>query len=277
MSKVSLPDLLRMKRSCEKIAIVTAYDAPSARLADAAGVDCVLVGDSAAMTVLGHDSTLPVTVDEMLMLTRAVARGAHRPLVIADMPFGTFQVSDERAIEHAVRFVKEGSADAVKLERAGAMLSRVAAIVGAGIPVMGHIGLTPQSSTMLGGYKPQGRSAQSAHQLLDDAMMLEGAGCFAIVLEAIPEPVARRITDALSVPTIGIGAGASCDGQVLVWHDLLGLSPGHVPQFVKRYAEAGDLILNALTAYVADVRAGAFPERRHTYAMPADELESFQN
>jgi 3-methyl-2-oxobutanoate hydroxymethyltransferase len=277
MSKLSLADLLRMKQSREKIAIVTAYDAPSARLADAAGLDCVLVGDSAAMTVLGHDSTLPVTVEEMLMLTRAVARGAHRPLVIADLPFGTFQVSDERAIEHAVRFVKEGNADAVKLEGAGHMLSRAAAIAGARIPVMGHIGLTPQSATILGGYKPQGRSAQSARQLLDDAIALEGAGCFAIVLEAIPEPVARRITEALRVPTIGIGAGASCDGQVLVWHDLLGLSTGHVPQFVKRYAEAGDLILNALKTYVADVRSGAFPERRHTYAMPADELEMFQN
>ena len=272
MSKVSLADLSRMKQSREKIAMVTAYDAPSARLADAAGVECVLVGDSAAMTVFGHDSTLPVTLDEMLMLTRAVARGAHRPLVVADMPFGTFQVSDERAIEHAVRFVKEGSTDAVKLEGAGAMLSRAATIVSAGIPVMGHLGLTPQSATMLGGYKPQGRTARAAHQLLEDAMALEAAGCFAIVLEAIPEPVARRITDSLRVPTIGIGAGVSCDGQVLVWHDLLGLSPGHVPQFVKRYAEAGDLILTALKAYVADVRAGVFPERRHTYAMPAEEL-----
>ena len=273
MPKVSLADLLRMKQSREKIAVVTAYDAPSARFADAAGVDAVLVGDSAAMTVLGHDSTLPVTIEEMLMLTRAVARGSHRPLVIADMPFGSFQVSDERAIEHAVRFVKEGNADAVKLEGAGHMLSRVAAIAGARIPVMGHIGLTPQSATMLGGYKVQGRSAQAARQLLDDAMQLEGAGCFAIVLEAMPEPVARRITAALRIPTIGIGAGAACDGQVLVWHDLLGLSTGHVPQFVKRYAEAGDLILTALKVYVADVRAGAFPESRHTYVMPAEELE----
>ena len=165
MPKVSLADLLRMKQSREKIAMVTAYDAPSARLADAAGVECILVGDSAAMTVLGHDSTLPVTVDEMLMLTRAVARGTGRALVVADMPFGAFQVSDERAIEHAVRFVKEGSADAVKIEGAGAMLSRAATIVGAGIPVMGHVGLTPQSATMLGGYKPQGRTAQTARQL----------------------------------------------------------------------------------------------------------------
>ena len=276
MPKVSLADLLRMKQSREKIAIVTAYDAPSARLADAAGVECVLVGDSAAMTVLGHDSTLPVTVDEMLMLTRAVARGAGRALVVADMPFGSFQVSDERSIEHAVRFVKEGSADAVKIEGAGATLSRAATIVGAGIPVMGHVGLTPQSAAMLGGYKPQGRTARAARQLLEDALALEAAGCFAIVLEAMPEPVARCITDSVRVPTIGIGAGVSCDGQVLVWHDLLGLSPGHVPQFVKRYAEAGDLILSALEAYVADVRAGAFPDRRHTYGMPAEELDLFE-
>jgi 3-methyl-2-oxobutanoate hydroxymethyltransferase len=265
-----------MKQSGEKIAMVTAYDAPSARLADVAGVDCILVGDSAAMTVLGHDSTLPVTVDEMLMLTRAVVRGAHRPLVVADMPFGTFQVSDERAIEHAVSFVKEGGADAVKLEGAGAMLARATAIIRAGIPVMGHVGLTPQSATMLGGYKPQGRTAQAAHQLWDDAMALGEAGCFAIVLEAMPDPVARHITSSLRVPTIGIGAGASCDGQVLVWHDLLGLSSGHLPQFVKRYADTGDIILTALKAYVTEVRGGVFPERRHTYAMPAEELERLE-
>ena len=272
MSKIFPADLSRMKESGEKIAMVTAYDAPSASWADAAGVDCLLVGDSAAMTVLGHDSTLPVTVEEMLMLTRAVVRGAQRPLVVADMPFGSFQVSDERAIEHAVRFVKEGGADAVKLEGAGAMLARAAAIIRAGIPVMGHIGLTPQSATMLGGYKPQGRTAHAARQLLDDARALGEVGCFAVVLEAMPERVARHITGSLRVPTIGIGAGASCDGQVLVWHDLLGLSSGHVPQFVKRYANTGDVILAALKAYVTDVRGGVFPERRHTYAMAAEEL-----
>jgi 3-methyl-2-oxobutanoate hydroxymethyltransferase len=276
MSKVLPADLSRMKQAGEKIVMVTAYDAPSARLADAAGMDCILVGDSAAMTVLGHDSTLPVTVDEMLMLTRAVVRGAHRPLIVADMPFGTYQSSDERAIEHAVRFVKEGGADAVKLEGAGAMLSRAAAIIRAGIPVMGHVGLTPQSATMLGGYKPQGRTAQAAHQLSDDAMALAEAGCLGVVLEAVPEPVARHITTSLRVPTIGIGAGACCDGQVLVWHDLLGLSAGHVPQFVKRYADAGDVILTALQAYVTDVRGGVFPDRRHSYAMPAEELDRFE-
>ena len=273
MAKVTLGDFLRMKQQREKITVVTAYDAPSARLAEAAGVECILVGDSAAMTVLGHDSTLPVTVDEMLMLTRAVSRGATRPLIVADMPFGSFQVSDEHALEHAVRFIKEGGADAVKLEGAGTTLTRINAIISNGIPVMGHIGLTPQSATMLGGYKAQGRTAAKAQQLVENALVLEGAGCFAVVLEAIPEPVAQRITASLRVPTIGIGAGVSCDGQVLVWHDLLGLSVGHVPHFVKRYAEAGDLMLTALKAYVADVRSAAFPDRRHTYAMPSDELE----
>src|SRR5437899_3293315 len=261
--KFPLTDFGRMKRDHRKIAIVTAYDATSARLADAAGVDSVLVGDSAAMTVLGHDSTVPVTVEEMLMLTRAVARGARRAFVIADMPFGSFQVSNRIALKTAIRFVKEGGARAVKLEGAGASVERVKAIVGAGIPVMGHIGLTPQSAALLGGYKPQGRTADRAQGLLEEAIALERAGCFAIVLEAIPELVAARITESLRVPTIGIGAGVSCDGQVLVWHDLLGLSAGHVPQFVKRYVDLSDRIGAALSAYVADVRAARFPESRH--------------
>jgi 3-methyl-2-oxobutanoate hydroxymethyltransferase len=183
----------------------------------------VLVGDSAAMTVLGYDSTVPATMDEMLILTRAVTRGARRPLVVADMPFGSFQISDETALENAIRFVKEAGADAVKVEGAGPTLSRVRALVGAGVPVMGHVGLTPQSATMLGGFRAQGRTAARARALLDDALELERAGCFAVVLEAVPAPVAARITTALEVPTIGIGAGLDCDGQVLVYHDLLGL------------------------------------------------------
>jgi 3-methyl-2-oxobutanoate hydroxymethyltransferase len=274
--KFPLTEFGRMKRDRKKIAIVTAYDAPSARLADAAGVDSVLVGDSVAMTMLGHDSTVSVTIDEMLMLTAAVSRGARRAFVIADMPFGSFQVSDEIAVQNAVRFVKQGGAEAVKIEGAGRSLSRVAAIVGAGIPVMGHIGLTPQSVTMLGGYKPQGRTAERALRLLDDAAALERAGCFALVLEAIPAPVAARITEVVRIPTIGIGAGASCDGQVLVWHDLLGLTSGHVPQFVKQYAQISDPILAALRAYVSEVRAATFPQAQHTYSMPAAELELFE-
>jgi 3-methyl-2-oxobutanoate hydroxymethyltransferase len=273
--KLSLSHLAAMKGRGERIAMVTAYDAPSARLADAAGVDVVLVGDSAAMTVLGHDSTVPVTVDEMLMLTRAVSRGARRALVVADMPFGSFQISDETALENAVRFVKEGGADAVKLERAGPTLRRVGAILDAGIPVIGHIGLTPQSVKMLGGYKAQGRTAAKAHRLLDDARALERAGCFALVLEAIPAAVAARITRELTIPTVGIGAGPSCDGQVLVWHDMLGLTTGHVPRFVKQHADIGGSILTALEACRRCPRR-AFPEAQHTYPMPEDELQLFE-
>lgn len=271
-SKLTLPELADLKRQGRKIVMVTAYDAPSGRLADAAGVDLVLVGDSAAMTVLGHDSTVPATMDEMVVLTRAATRGAHRPLVVADMPFGSFQVSDEAALENAIRFVKEAGADAVKLEGAGPTLSRVRAIVGAGVPVMGHIGLTPQSATALGGFKAQGRTAEKALQLLADARALEAAGCFSIVLEAVPAPVAARITEQLSIPTIGIGAGADCDGQVLVWHDLLGLYEGHSPRFVKRYADLAGEIQRALEAYAAEVRSGAFPEEQHTYSIPDEEL-----
>ncbi len=275
-TKVSLTDLAAMKQRGEKIVTVTAYDAPSARLAEAADVDILLVGDSAAMTVLGYESTLPVTVDDMLVLTRAVARGARRPLIVADMPFGSFQVSNRTAVKNAVRFVKEAGADAVKIEGAGTALSRVRALVDAGIPVMGHIGLTPQSATMLGGYKPQGRTAVEARRLQAAAVALESAGCFALVLEAVPPPVATHITKAIRIPTIGIGAGASCDGQVLVWHDLLGLTDGHVPRFVKQYADIGGAVLTALKAYVADVRESRFPEKQHTYAMVDEQVELFE-
>jgi 3-methyl-2-oxobutanoate hydroxymethyltransferase len=257
--------------------MVTAYDSPSARLAETAGMDGILVGDSAAMTVLGHDSTVQITVDEMLVLTRAVSRSVRRPLVVADMPFGSFQVSDEEAVRHAVRLIKEGGAGAVKLEGAGPTLSRVEAIVGVGIPVMGHVGLTPQSAVALGGYRVQGRRVRDAKRLLDEATALQGAGCFAVVLEAMPAIVAARITEALDIPTIGIGAGADCDGQILVWHDLLGLTPGHVPQFVKRYAELGVSAKAALEAYVTDVRSGRFPEPQHTYDMAEGEAEIFRN
>jgi 3-methyl-2-oxobutanoate hydroxymethyltransferase len=273
--KLPLTELVEMKRRGERIAMVTAYDAPSARLADASGADIILVGDSAAMVMLGHESTVPATVEEMLVLTRAVTRGARRPLVVADLPFGSFQVSDTSALENAIRFVKEADAEAVKLEGAGPSVSRVRAIVGAGIPVMGHIGLTPQSATMLGGFKAQGRTADKAVRLYEDALALEEAGCFAIVLEAVPAAVATSITDALTIPTIGIGAGGGCDGQVLVWHDLLGLYEGHAPRFVKQYANLADEIGRALEAYVAEVRSGAFPAEQHTYSIPEDELAEF--
>ena len=273
--KLPLTDLADMKRRRERIVMVTAYDYPSGRLADAAGVDIVLVGDSAAMTVLGHESTTPATMEEMLMLTRAAARGAKRPLVVADMPFGSFQVSDEEAVQNAVRFVKEAGADAVKLEGAGPTVSRVLALVGAGIPVMGHVGLTPQSATMLGGFRAQGRTAAKATALLEDARTLEQAGCFAVVLEAVPAPVAARITENLTVPTLGIGSGRDCDGQVLVYHDLLGLYPGKSPRFVKRYAELAPVIEDALERFAADIRSGAFPGEEHTYSIPEDELAEF--
>ena len=274
--KLAITELAALKARRQPIVMVTAYDAPGGRLADEAGADLVLVGDSAAMTVLGHPSTVPATMEEMLVLTTAVTRGARRPLVIADMPFGSFQVSDEDALRNAIRFVKEAGADAVKLEGAGPMLSRVRAIVGAGIPVMGHIGLTPQSATALGGFKAQGRSAEKALALLADARALEAAGCFSLVLEAVPAPVAKRVSEQLAIPTIGIGAGADCDGQVLVWHDLLGLYEGRAARFVKRYADVGTTIRGALEAFAADVRERRFPKEQHTYAMPPEELELFE-
>ena len=274
--KLPLTEVAELKRRGQPIVMVTAYDAPSGRLADAAGIDIVLVGDSAAMTVLGHDSTVPATMDEMIMLTRAVTRGARRPLVVADMPFGSFQISDASALEHAIRFVKEAGADAVKVEGGGPTVSRVQALVGAGIPVMGHIGLTPQSATMLGGFKAQGRTAEKARRLVEDALALEAAGCFSLVLEAVPAPVAARVTEHLEIPTIGIGAGAGCDGQVLVYHDLLGLYDGASPRFVKQYADLAAETRRALETYAAEVRSGAFPEERHTYSMPEEELREFE-
>jgi 3-methyl-2-oxobutanoate hydroxymethyltransferase len=276
IQRLTLPDLADMARQKHRIAMVTAYDAPSARLADVAGLDVVLVGDSAAMTVLGHDSTLPVTMDEMLMLTRAVTRAVRHALVVADMPFGAYQLGEDEALRNAIRFVKEGGADAVKLEGAGRTLTRISAILDAGIPVMGHVGLTPQSASLAGSYKARGRTAAEARRIFDEARALERAGCFAVVLEAIPSPVAARITEALKIPTIGIGAGASCDGQVLVWHDLLGLTTGHVPRFVKQYADLNATILEALQTYAAEVRAAAFPDASHEYGMPDDELARFE-
>jgi len=273
--KLTLTHFADLKSRGEKIVMVTAYDAPGARFAEQAGIDALLVGDTAGMVVLGHDGTVPVTMEEMLFLTRAVSGDVERPLVVGDMPFGSYHVSDEDAVRNAIRFVKEAAADVVKLEGAGRSLSRVSAIVSAGIGVMGHVGLTPQSETILGGFKTQGRTAAKAQQLLADALALEAAGCFAIVLEAVPVPVAARITESLTVPTIGIGAGAECDGQVLVYHDLLGLNEGRAPRFVKRYANLADEIRTALSSYAAEVRTRVYPGPEHTYAMSEDELELF--
>jgi 3-methyl-2-oxobutanoate hydroxymethyltransferase len=273
--KLPLPELREMKRRGEKIVMVTAYDAPSGRLADAAGVDLILVGDSSGMVVHGRESTVAVSLDEIVFMTQWVTRGAKRPLVIADMPFGSYEVSDEQAVSNAVRLVKEGGADAVKLERGGTSISRAKAVASAGVPVMGHVGLTPQTATVLGGFKAQGRTAEQARRLVDEALALEAAGCFSVVLEAVPAPVAKAVTEALAVPTIGIGAGADCDGQVLVWHDMLGYYEGHAPRFVKRYADLGEVIVEALGRYAEDVRSGAFPEEQHTYAMPEEERAAF--
>jgi 3-methyl-2-oxobutanoate hydroxymethyltransferase len=274
--RLTLPELAGMASQGRPIAMVTAYDASSARLADTAGLDIVLVGDSAATTMLGHESTLPVTMDEMLLLTRAVTRAVRRAFVVADMPFGAYQLGEDEALRNAIRFVKDAGADAVKLEGAGRTLTRISAILDAGIPVMGHVGLTPQSASLAGSYKARGRTAAEARRIFDEARALERAGCFAVVLEAMPAQIAAHITEALKIPTIGIGAGPSCDGQVLVWHDLLGLTSGHVPRFVKRYADLNTTILDALRVYVAEVKGAAFPDDSHTYGIPDEELARFE-
>jgi 3-methyl-2-oxobutanoate hydroxymethyltransferase len=272
---LTLPEVGAMKRAGTKIVMVTAYDHPSARLASEAGVDLILVGDSAGNNVLGYESTVPVTMDEAAMLTAAVARAKPRALVIGDMPFGSFQPSDADAVANAVRLVKAG-ADAVKLEGAGPMVPRAHAIVGAGIPVMGHLGLTPQSATMLGGMKAQGRTASAAGRLLADARELEAAGCFALVLESVPARIGAHVTEALEIPTIGIGAGPGCDGQVLVWHDLLGINEGVAPRFVKRYADVAGEIRRGLEAFAAEVRSGAYPGDEHVYKISGEELRAFE-
>jgi len=276
--KLSLPALREMKRDGRPIVTITAYDHPSGRIVDAAGVDLVLVGDSAANVVLGHESTVPATMDEMTMLTAAVNRGVENALVIGDLPFMSYQVSDAEAVANAGRLIKDGGADVVKLEGAGPSLERVRALVSAGIGVMGHIGLTPQTATALGGHKAQGRQADAARRLFLDAISLERAGCFALVLEAVPAPVATTISRRLAIPTIGIGSGPGTDGQVLVLHDMLGIpGDGREPRFVKRYAEVGELMGAAVAAYATEVRNHVYPAEEHTYTIPPEELEAFQN
>ncbi len=273
---VTVPGLADMKRNGQAIVMVTAYDHPSAQVAEEAGVDVVLVGDSAAMTVLGYDSTVPVEMDEMLMLAAAVRRGLKTPLLVGDMPFGSYEGSNELAVANAQRFVKEAGCDAVKLERGGPSVDRVRAIIRAGIPVMGHVGLTPQTATALGGFKAQGRTAERAAQIAEEALALQAAGCFAIVFEAVPAGVSEALMAKLEVPVIGIGAGPATDGQVLVFHDLLGIFSGHAPRFVKRYAHLRDDMVRAVSAYAADVREHRFPEPDHGYAVDAEELEAFK-
>src|ERR1700761_5800285 len=273
---MTLPRLAEKKRLGEPIVMITAYDYPSAQVAQETGVDVVLVGDSGAMTVLGYPSTIPVSTDEMLMLASAVRRGLHTPLLVGDLPFGSYEASDELAIATAQRFVKEAGCDAVKLERGGTSVQRAHAIVEAGIPVMGHVGLTPQTATALGGYKAQGRTADKAVQVARDALALEEAGCFSIVFEAIPAAVSEVVTEKLEVPVIGIGAGPATDGQVLVFHDLLGIYDGHAPRFAKRYGEMREQMIAGVAAYAADVRHGSFPGPEHTYSIDDDELLTFE-
>lgn len=270
--KLTIPDIKNRKNGTP-IAELTAYDYPWAKAVDAAGIDVVLVGDSLGMVVLGHPDTVSVTMDEMIHHTKAVVRGVERALVITDMPFGSYNSSIPAAINNATRILKEGRADAVKIEGGVSMAATVAAIVRAGIPVQGHIGLTPQTATSLGGFKVQGKSAQAAKQLLDDAKAMEEAGCFSIVLEAIPAPLAERITQAISIPTIGIGAGPSCDGQVLVIHDLVGLYDRFTPKFVKQYAAINEPIAAALAQYKAEVESRAFPTEAHSFTMKSEELD----
>ncbi len=273
---MTLPRLAEKKRLGEPIVMVTAYDYPSAQVAEAAGVDLVLVGDSGAMTVLGYPSTVPVSTDEMLMLAAAVRRGLQTPLLIGDLPFGSYEASDELAIATAQRFIKEAGCDAVKLERGGTSVQRARAIVEAGIPVMGHVGLTPQTATALGGYRAQGRTAQRALAVARDAIALQEAGCFSLVLEAIPAAVASALMTQLEIPVIGIGAGPATDGQVLVFHDLLGIYDGHAPRFAKRYGEMREQMVAGVAAYAAEVRGGSFPGPEHVYSIDDEELSAFE-
>jgi 3-methyl-2-oxobutanoate hydroxymethyltransferase len=263
--KVTVPDLRARKSSGEKIAMVTAYDFTMARLLDEAGVDMVLVGDSLGMVVQGLSTTIPVTLDEMAYHCRCVARGLGHAHLTGDLPFMSYQVSPQQAVESAGKLMKEGACESIKLEGGQEIAEHVHRIVRAGVPVVGHVGLTPQSVHALGGFKVQGRGAEGAEKVLADAIALEQAGAFAIVLEAIPPDVAERVTALLSIPTIGIGAGAGCDGQVLVCTDLLGLARGHQPKFAKRFADLGDAAVDALSAYVREVRAGTFPGAAQTY------------
>jgi 3-methyl-2-oxobutanoate hydroxymethyltransferase len=258
-------DVRAFKERGERFAMLTAYDAPTARLLDEAGIPLILVGDSLSMVVLGHESTIPVTMEDMLHHTAAVARGSNDALIVGDMPFMSYQSSLEEGVRNAGRFLKEAGANAVKLEGGGRVLDIVARLVEAGIPVMGHLGLTPQSVNAFGGYRVQGRDAEAAHRLVQDAKDLETAGAFAVVLEAVPAPVAREVTDSVSVPTIGIGAGPHTDGQVLVIHDLIGLTQGRTPRFVKRYAEVGEAITGAARAFAEEVANGTYPAPEHTY------------
>ncbi len=273
---MSITRLREKKALGEPIVMITAYDYPSATIVDEAGVDLVLVGDSAAMVVLGYPNTTPVSMDEMVMLSAAVRRGLTTPLLVGDMPFGSYEGSDELAVANAQRFVKEAGCDVVKLERGGSSVDRARAIVQAGIPVMGHVGLTPQSAVQLGGFRAQGRNAEQAEQVIKDALALQEAGCFAIVLEAVPSELTETLMPLLEIPAIGIGAGPAADGQVLVYHDLLGIWDGRPAKFVRQYAQVRGEMLRGVNEYTADVRTRRYPGIEHGYSMSPDEAEDLR-
>ena len=278
--KIAVPDILARKSllssnasNVGKIVCLTAYDFPTARLLDEAGVDIVLVGDSLGMVVLGHENTLPVTMEEMLHHTRAVRRGIRRALLIADMPYGSYHIEPAESVRHAVQFIKDAGAEAVKIEGGERRVELIARLVEAEIPVMGHVGLTPQSLHALGGFRVQGKTAEAAEQVIRDAHAVEAAGAFSIVLESMPRELAARITNEVRIPTIGIGAGPDCDGQILVLHDLIGLGSGHTPKFARRYANVGEVISRAVSEYASDVRAGHFPSDEESYHFSAEARE----
>jgi 3-methyl-2-oxobutanoate hydroxymethyltransferase len=273
--KITTLAFRQKKERGEPIAMLTGYDYPTALALDQAGIDAILVGDSLGMVVLGYENTLPVTMEEMLHHCRAVARGAKAALLIGDMPFMSYQVSTEEAVRNAGRFLQQGGMESVKLEGGRERLDTIRAIHGAGIPVMGHLGLMPQSVNLLGGFRPQGRTAITAERLFEDAILLEEAGCFSLVLESVPARLAEMVSKRLAIPTVGIGAGAGCDGQVLVTHDLLGLFDRFTPKFVRKYANLHTEMQNAITSYIADVQGHTFPAKEHTVEMPDEEWEAF--
>ncbi|HYP56346.1 MAG TPA: 3-methyl-2-oxobutanoate hydroxymethyltransferase [Solirubrobacterales bacterium] len=273
---MTLPRLAEMRAAGEPIVMVTAYDYPSATVAEEAGVDVVLVGDSAAMVVLGYPGTEPVSMDEMVVLGKAVRRGLKTPLMVGDMPMGSYEASNELAVRNAQRLVKETGCQTVKLEAGGISVERARAIVNSGIPVMGHVGLTPQTATALGGYKAQGKTAGGAVKLLEDALALQSVGCFAIVFEAVPAAITEAIVEKLEVPTIGIGAGPATAGQVLVFHDLLGITTGRMAKFVKRYADVNAEMVGGVRRYAEEVRSRRFPEPDHVYGVEPAELAEFR-
>ena len=274
--KITIPDILKKKGEGRKITLLTAYDYPSGRLIDEAGVDIILIGDSLAMTVLGYESTVPITMDEMVHHAKAAKRGVKYALMVGDMPFMTYNIGDKETVRNAGRFIKEGGCGAVKIEGGTEMTGVVKTLVKAGIPVLGHIGLTPQTAVQLGGFKVQGKDTKGAQRLLDSALALEKAGCFAIILECVPDKLAKLITERLAIPTIGIGAGPYCDGQALVTNDMIGLFDRFTPRFVKKYADLWPLLLNAFRRYRDEVEGGKFPTEEHSFTMNASELKKIK-